>query len=98
MDILVGTHALLEDKVKYKNLGVAIIDEQHRFGVSTFKDVEKNDRPPHVLVMTATPIPRTLAMTVYGDLDISVMMNSPGRKPITTLHKTDKHVYHFFIS
>ena len=100
LDILVGTHALLEDKVKYKNLGIAIIDEQHRFGVSQRSKMwKKNDRPPHVLVMTATPIPRTLAMTVYGDLDISVIDElPPGRKPITTLHKTDKHrlsLFHF---
>ena len=100
LDILVGTHALLEDKVKYKNLGVAIIDEQHRFGVSQRSKMwKKNDKPPHVLVMTATPIPRTLAMTVYGDLDISVIDElPPGRKPITTLHKTDKHrlsLFHF---
>ena len=100
LDILVGTHALLEDKVKYDNLGVAIIDEQHRFGVSQRSKMwKKNDRPPHVLVMTATPIPRTLAMTVYGDLDISVIDElPPGRKPITTLHKTDKHrlsLFHF---
>ena len=86
--------------MKYKNLGVAIIDEQHRFGVSQRSKMwKKNYRPPHVLVMTATPIPRTLAMTVYGDLDISVIDElPPGRKPITTLHKTDKHrlsLFHF---
>ena len=86
--------------MKYENLGVAIIDEQHRFGVSQRSKMwKKNDRPPHVLVMTATPIPRTLAMTVYGDLDISVIDElPPGRKPITTLHKTDKHrlsLFHF---
>ena len=102
LDILVGTHTLLEDKVKYKNLGIAIIDEQHRFGVSQRSKMwKKNDRPPHVLVMTATPIPRTLAMTVYGDLDISVIDElPPGRKPITTLHKTDKHrlsLFHFLM-
>ena len=100
LDILVGTHALLEDKVRYKNLGIAIIDEQHRFGVSQRSKMwRKNDRPPHILVMTATPIPRTLAMTVYGDLDISVIDElPPGRKPITTIHKTDKHrlsLFHF---
>ena len=100
LDILVGTHALLEDKVRFKNLGVAIIDEQHRFGVSQRSKMwKKNDKPPHVLVMTATPIPRTLAMTVYGDLDLSVIDElPPGRKPITTLHKTDKHrlsLFHF---
>lgn len=100
LDILVGTHALIEDKVKYNNLGVAIIDEQHRFGVSQRSKMwKKNNKPPHVLVMTATPIPRTLAMTVYGDLDISVIDElPPGRKPITTLHKMDKHrlsLFHF---
>jgi len=100
LDILVGTHALLEDKVKYKNLGMAIIDEQHRFGVSQRSKMwKKNQKPPHILVMTATPIPRTLAMTVYGDLDISVIDElPPGRKPITTLHRTDKHrlsMFHF---
>jgi ATP-dependent DNA helicase RecG len=96
----VGTHALLEDKVKYKNLGMAIIDEQHRFGVSQRSKMwKKNQKPPHILVMTATPIPRTLAMTVYGDLDISIIDElPPGRKPITTLHRTDKHrlsMFHF---
>ena len=100
LDILVGTHALLEDKVQYKNLGLAIIDEQHRFGVSQRSKMwKKNQRPPHVLVMTATPIPRTLAMTVYGDLDISLIDElPPGRKPITTVHKTDQHrlsMFHF---
>lgn len=100
LDILIGTHALLEDKVKYKNLAMSIIDEQHRFGVAQRSKMwNKNDRPPHVLVMTATPIPRTLAMTVYGDLDISVIDElPPGRKPINTLHRTDKHrlsMFHF---
>ena len=100
LDILVGTHALLEDKVKYKNLGLAVIDEQHRFGVSQRSKMwKKNTKPPHVLVMTATPIPRTLAMAVYGDLDISLIDElPPGRKPITTFHKTDKHrlsMFHF---
>ena len=100
LDVLVGTHALLEDKVKYQNLGLAVIDEQHRFGVSQRSKMwKKNTRPPHVLVMTATPIPRTLAMAVYGDLDISLIDElPPGRKPITTFHKTDKHrlsMFHF---
>ena len=100
LDILVGTHALLEDKVQYNNLGLAIIDEQHRFGVSQRSKMwKKNTRPPHVLVMTATPIPRTLAMAVYGDLDISLIDElPPGRKPITTVHKTDAHrlsMFHF---
>ena len=89
LQILVGTHALLEDKVKFKNLGLAIIDEQHRFGVAQRSKLwHKNTSPPHVLVMTATPIPRTLAMSVYGDLDISVIDELPaGRKPIKTVHR-----------
>ena len=97
LDILVGTHALLEDKVRYKNLGIAIIDEQHRFGVSQRSKMwKKNQRPPHILVMTATPIPRTLAMAVYGDLDISVIDElPPGRKPIKTLHKYDNTLVDF---
>jgi ATP-dependent DNA helicase RecG len=88
IDILVGTHALLEDVVKFKNLGLAIIDEQHRFGVAQRSKLwKKNDLPPHILVMTATPIPRTLALTFYGDLDVSVIDElPPGRKQIQTRH------------
>lgn len=88
VNILVGTHALIEPTVQFLNLGLAVIDEQHRFGVKQRARLwEKNARPPHVLVMTATPIPRTLAMTVYGDLDVSVIDElPPGRKPIQTLH------------
>ena len=91
LQIIVGTHALLEDKVKFKNLGLAIIDEQHRFGVAQRSKLwKKNVCPPHILVMTATPIPRTLAMSVYGDLDISVIDELPaGRKPIKTVHRYD---------
>ncbi len=94
MHILVGTHALLEDAVQFKNLGLCIIDEQHRFGVAQrAKMWAKNEWiPPHILVMTATPIPRTLAMTLYGNLDVSVIDELPaGRKPIKTVHKYDKH-------
>jgi len=89
--ILIGTHALLENEVKFKHLGMAIVDEQHRFGVAQRARLwEKNNTPPHILVMTATPIPRTLAMTVYGDLDVSVIDEMPpGRKPITTVHRTE---------
>ena len=86
--ILIGTHALIEKDVQFANLGLCIIDEQHRFGVAQRAKLwEKNTRPPHVLVMTATPIPRTLAMTVYGDLQVSIINElPPGRKPVHTLH------------
>ena len=93
LHILIGTHALLEDKVKFKNLGVAIIDEQHRFGVAQRAKLwSKNSLPPHILVMTATPIPRTLAMSVYGDLDVSVIDElPPGRKEVKTVHRFDSN-------
>ena len=91
--IIVGTHALLEDNVVFRNLGLAIIDEQHRFGVEQRSRLWRKSSagaPPHVLVMTATPIPRTLAMTLYGDLDVSVIDElPPGRKPVQTIHATE---------
>jgi ATP-dependent DNA helicase RecG len=93
INMLVGTHALLEDVVQFSNLGIVVIDEQHRFGVAQrAKMWRKNTIPPHVLIMTATPIPRTLAMTFYGDLDVSVIDElPPGRKPITTSHRYESH-------
>lgn len=100
LDILIGTHAILEDTVNFHNLGLVVIDEQHRFGVAQrAKMWQKNTTPPHILVMTATPIPRTLAMTVYGDLDVSIIDElPPGRKPVTTVMRYDKqrqNVYRF---
>jgi len=93
LQLLIGTHALIEDKVKFKNLGLAIVDEQHRFGVAQRSKLwHKNERPPNILIMTATPIPRTLAMSVYGDLDISVIDElPPGRKSIKTVHRYDSN-------
>jgi len=93
LQLIIGTHALMEDKVVFKNLGMAVIDEQHKFGVAQRASIwRKNTTPPHILVMTATPIPRTLAMTTYGDLDVSTIEHLPaGRKPITTVHRTDAH-------
>ncbi|MBQ2588118.1 MAG: ATP-dependent DNA helicase RecG, partial [Prevotella sp.] len=92
--IVVGTHALIEDPVQFARLGFAVIDEQHRFGVAQRAKLwNKSDNPPHILVMTATPIPRTLAMTIYGDLDVSVIDElPPGRKPIQTIHKFDNQM------
>lgn len=100
LNIIIGTHALLEDKVKFKKLGLAIIDEQHRFGVEQRAKLwNKNKIPPHILIMTATPIPRTLAMSFYSDLDVSIIDELPlGRKPIITAHRREKDrqsVYQF---
>ena len=92
--ILVGTHAVIEDTVQFARLGFVVVDEQHRFGVAQRAKLwSKSENPPHVLVMTATPIPRTLAMTLYGDLDVSVIDElPPGRKPVLTKHILDSRM------
>jgi ATP-dependent DNA helicase RecG len=88
--IVVGTHALFEKDVRFANLGFVVIDEQHRFGVLQRALLRKKGENPDVLVMTATPIPRTLSLTLYGDLDVSVIDELPkGRKPITTMLKSE---------
>lgn len=94
VQILVGTHAVIEDNVQFARLGLAVVDEQHRFGVAQRARLwAKSKNPPHILVMTATPIPRTLAMTIYGDLDVSVIDElPPGRKPVVTIHKYDNQM------
>jgi ATP-dependent DNA helicase RecG len=85
VDIVVGTHAVIQEGVSFPRLGAAIVDEQHRFGVMQRAALRGKGRNPHLLVMTATPIPRTLALTLYGDLDISVIDEMPpGRKPVET--------------
>lgn len=86
IDIAVGTHALLSDKVQYANLGLVVVDEQHRFGVAQRNKLRERMPSPHMLVMTATPIPRTISMTVYGDLDVYELKGVPaGRKPVNTV-------------
>jgi ATP-dependent DNA helicase RecG len=98
VSLLIGTHALLENTVQFQNLGLVVIDEQHRFGVAQRATMwKKNTIPPHILIMTATPIPRTLAMTFYGDLDVSVIDElPPGRKPISTIHRFENHRLRLF--
>jgi ATP-dependent DNA helicase RecG len=100
--IIVGTHALLEDDVRFRSLRLAIIDEQHRFGVTQRARLRAKGTRTDVLVMTATPIPRSLALTVYGDLDLSVIDEMPpGRRPVTTVVRGEEarpRVYDFLRS
>jgi ATP-dependent DNA helicase RecG len=89
--VVIGTHALIEESAVFKKLGLVIIDEQHRFGVMQRMQMMSKGYNPNTLVMTATPIPRTLAMTLYGDLDLSVIdQMPPGRSPIRTIHATER--------
>jgi len=91
VDLVIGTHSLLEQGVQFKNLGLVVIDEQHKFGVGQRALLPQKGPNPDVLIMTATPIPRTLAITLYGDLDISVISELPaGRLPVKTLHFSEK--------
>jgi ATP-dependent DNA helicase RecG len=88
---VVGTHALVQEGVAFRRLGLAVVDEQHRFGVAQRARLKAMGASPDVLVMTATPIPRTLALTLYGDLDVSVLDElPPGRRPVTTVARTEK--------
>jgi ATP-dependent DNA helicase RecG len=90
-DIVIGTHALFEGKVKFNNLGLVIVDEQHRFGVAQRAKLQSKGKVPDVLVMSATPIPRTLSMTIYADLDLSIIDEMPkNRKPVKTLLRGEK--------
>lgn len=92
IDLVVGTHALIEDKVRFSHLGLVVTDEQHRFGVRQREALAGKGASPHILVMSATPIPRTLASLLYGDLDLSVIDElPPGRKPVATFAVTENY-------
>ena len=93
IDIIVGTHALIQDDVIYNNLGLVITDEQHRFGVNQRANLQNKGQKPDTLYMSATPIPRTYALTIYGDMDVSTIKTRPkGRKRIKTIVKTNKEI------
>jgi ATP-dependent DNA helicase RecG len=96
---VIGTHALVQEGVRFRRLGLCVIDEQHRFGVAQRARLRAKGEQPDMLVMTATPIPRTLSLTVYGDLDVSVLDElPPGRRPVKTVARTDERrlqIYQF---
>ncbi len=103
IDLLIGTHALLQPDVVFRRLGLAVTDEQHRFGVGQRATLQGKGEVPHSLVMSATPIPRTMALTLYGDMDVSAIRQlPPGRKPIVTAVRSGKasreKVYRFLVS
>ncbi|MGH4119975.1 ATP-dependent DNA helicase RecG [Clostridium sp.] len=102
IDIIIGTHALIEDNVEFKNLGMIVTDEQHRFGVSQRNRFSNKGKNIDILVMTATPIPRTLSLYLYGDLDVSIIDElPPGRQKIDTSYESmtsSSHVYEFALS
>jgi ATP-dependent DNA helicase RecG len=99
VDCVVGTHALVQEGVRFRRLGLCVVDEQHRFGVAQRATLRGKGERPDALVMTATPIPRTLALTLYGDLDLSVLDElPPGRKPIVTVARPEskrRQIYEF---
>jgi ATP-dependent DNA helicase RecG len=99
LSCVIGTHALVQEGVRFRRLGLCVIDEQHRFGVAQRARLRAKGEQPDMLVMTATPIPRTLSLTVYGDLDVSVLDElPPGRRPVKTVARTDERrtqIYQF---
>ena len=93
IDVIIGTHALFTEEVRYKNLGLVITDEQHRFGVNQRASLKNKGVVPDILYMSATPIPRTYALTIYGDMDVSNIKTMPnGRKPVITYLKSDEEI------